>query len=42
MSRPAIFALGAGFGSLFVVACMHLGARIAGHHILEFATKEYP
>lgn len=35
MTRPATFALGSGFGALFVIACLHIGARIAGHHILE-------
>jgi hypothetical protein len=38
MNRPAIFALGSGFGALCVVASLHLGARIAGRHIL--AIKE--
>lgn len=38
MTRPATFALGSSFGALFVVACLHLGARIAGRHVL--AIKE--
>lgn len=40
MSRPATFALGAGFGALFVIACIHAGARYAGYHFLHVVTEE--
>lgn len=40
MTRPATFALGSGFGALFVVACLHLGARIGGRHVFDIVTKE--
>lgn len=40
MTRAADRTLFAGIGALFVIACLHLGARIAGHHVLEITTKE--
>ena len=40
MSRLDAFAAGAGTGALFVIACIHLGARYAGHHFLDVVTKE--
>lgn len=40
MSRLDTFAVGAGLGALFVIACIHLGARYAGHHFLHVVTEE--
>lgn len=39
MTRLDTFAVGAGLGALSVIACLHLGARIAGRHILEIAKE---
>lgn len=38
MTSPCAFGLGLAVGALSVVACLHLGARIAGRHVL--ALKE--
>ncbi len=39
MSHAADRTLFAGLGALFVIGCMFLGARIAGHHILDIAKE---
>jgi hypothetical protein len=42
MSGRDGFALGSGFGALFVVACYHLACRFAGKHFLAIVNKETP